>query len=96
MQKSNDVNMKEAIDLMLKKYKLEKRSSESDIMKAWIKAMGSFVASNTEKVEFVKDKAIFYLKSAVMRKEFSMQKEEIIETLNKELGAKILAQVDFK
>ncbi len=81
---------------MLKKYRLEQKATETDILKAWIKSMGAFVAGNTTKVEFVKSRAIIYLKSSVMRKEFSMEKEKIIELLNKELGGNILAEVEFK
>ncbi len=81
---------------MLKKYKLEQKASETDILKAWIKSMGSFVAGNTTKVEFIKKKAVIYLKSSVMRKEFSMEKEKIIENLNKELGENVIAEIEFK
>ena len=96
MQKSNDLSLKEALELMLKKYKLEQKATETDILHAWIKCMGAFVAGNTVKVEFVKNKATVYLKSAVMRKEFSMEKDKIIEMLNTELGGNILADIEFK
>jgi hypothetical protein len=96
MQKSNDLTIKEALGLMLKKYKLEQKAAETDIFKAWIKSMGSFVAGNTTKVELVKSKATIYLKSSVMRKEFSMEKEKIIQLLNEELGENILVDIDFK
>ena len=96
MQKSNDVSLKEALELMLKKYKLEQKATETDIMKAWVKSMGAFVAGNTTKVEFYKSKATIYLKSSVMRNEFSMEKEKVIETLNLELGGSIISEIDFK
>jgi len=96
MQKSNDLSLKEALDLMLKKYKLEQKVSETDILKAWIKSMGAFVAGNTTKVEFYKSKATFFLKSSVMRNEFSMEKEKIIENLNTELGSTIITEVEFR
>lgn len=96
MQKSNDLSLKEALELMLKKYKLEQKVSETDILKAWIKSMGSFVAGNTTKVEFYKAKAVIYLKSSVMRNEFSMEKEKIIENLNTELKANIITEIEFK
>lgn len=96
MQKSNDLSLKEALELMLKKYKLEQKVSETDIMKAWVKSMGSFVAGNTVKVELLKTKAVIYLKSSVMKKEFSMQKQQIIENLNLELKENILTEVEFK
>lgn len=96
MQKSNDLTMKEALELMLKKFKLEKRAAEEDIMKAWVKLMGAFVAGNTMKIELVKSKATIYLKSSVMRNEFSMEKQKLIDMLNEELGANILAEIEFK
>ena len=96
MQKSNDLSLKQAIELMLKKYKLEQKATETDILKAWIKAMGAFVAGNTTKVDFLKTKAIIYLKSAVMKKEFSMEKEKIIAMLNTELGESIITEIEFK
>jgi hypothetical protein len=96
MQKSNDISIKEALDLMLKKYKLEKKVTETDILQAWIKCMGAFVAGNTAKVICIKDKVTIYLKSAVMRKEFSMEKEKLIDMLNEELGSKLINEIDFK
>ena len=96
MQKSNDLSLKQALELMLKKYKLEQKAVETDIFKAWIKCMGSFVAGNTTRVQLAKDKAIIYLKSSVMRKEFSMEKEKILEMLNEEIGGKILVDIEFK
>lgn len=96
MQKSNDLTMKQALELMLKKFKLEKRAAEEDIMKAWVKLMGAFVAGNTMKIELVKSKATIYLKSSVMRNEFSMEKQKLIDMLNEELGANILAEIEFK
>ncbi len=96
MQKSNDLTLKEAMELMLKRYKLEQKVTETDILKAWIKSMGAFVSGNTTKVEFYKSKAVIYLKSSVMRKEFSMEKEKIIEMLNTELGDGLLTEIEFK
>jgi hypothetical protein len=96
MQKSNDLTLKEAMELMLKRYKLEQRVTETDIFKAWIKAMGAFVAGNTNKVEFYQSKAVIYLKSAVMRKEYSMEKERIIEILNEELGGNLITEIEFR
>lgn len=96
MQKSNDLTMKQALELMLKKFKLEKRAAEEDIMKAWVKLMGAFVAGNTVKVELVKSKATIYLKSSVMRNEFSMEKQKLVDMMNEELGANILAEIEFK
>lgn len=96
MQKSNDLTLKEAMELMLKRFKLEQRVAETDILKAWVKSMGAFVAGNTTKVECVKNKATIYLKSSVMRKEFSMEKEKIIDMLNTELGDNILAEIEFR
>ena len=96
MQKSNDLTLKEAMELMLKRYKLEQKVTETDIFKAWIKSMGSFVAGNTTKVEFYKSKAVVYLKSSVMRKEFSMEKEKIIAMLNAELNEGLITEIEFK
>jgi hypothetical protein len=96
MQKSNDLTLKEAMELMLKRYKLEQRVTETDILKSWIKAMGAFVAGNTVKVEFYKSKAVIYLKSAVMRKEYSMEKDKIIEILNEELGGNLITEIEFR
>lgn len=96
MQKSNDLTLKEAMELMLKRYKLEQKVTETDILKAWIKSMGAFVAGNTTKVEFYKSKAVIYLKSSVMRKEFSMEKEKIVDMINAELGDGLLTEIEFK
>jgi hypothetical protein len=96
MQKSNDLTLKEAMELMLKKFKLEQKVTETDILKAWIKLMGAYVAGNTTKVECVKNKATIYLKSAVMRNEFSMEKEKIIDMINDELKQTVINEIEFR
>jgi len=96
VQKSNDISLKEALDLMLKRYKLEKKVTENEIMQAWVKCMGAFVAGNTSKVICMNDKVTIYLKSAVMRNEFSMDKQQVTDMLNQELGNELIKEIEFK
>ena len=94
-KKSNEQNMKEAIDLLMDTYKLKEKYAEVNIVESWSQIMGPTVANLTTEV-YVRQKKLFIrLDSAVLRKELSMAKEKIIEVINEHTGAQTIIDVIF-
>ena len=95
-RKSNDLSMKEALEAMIKSYRLEDKMNHVRIINAWEKVMGPAVAHRTIEIKVI-DKTLFVtLSSASLRQELFMAKEKIISSLNEEVKADVLAEIVFK
>jgi hypothetical protein len=78
-KKGNEYSMKEAIDEMLKTYRLDRKLSEAKLLSGWERIMGP--------VLYVE------VKSAALREELSFGKSKIIEVLNAEAGSELIREV---
>lgn len=95
-RKSNDLSLKEALEAMIKSYRLEDKMNQVKLINAWEKVMGPAVAHRTIEIKII-DKTLFVtLSSASLRQELFMAKEKIISSLNEEVNAKVLEDVVFK
>src|SRR4051812_27154298 len=95
-RKSNDLSMKEALEAMIKSYSLEGKMNHVRVINAWEKTMGAAVANRTIEIKII-DKTLFVtLSSASLRQELFMAKEKIIQSLNDEVGARVLEDIVLK
>lgn len=87
--------IKEAIERLLKVYKLDTKMVELDAVKCWEEMMGSAIAKRTREI-FI-NKKILYLKlnSAPLKEELKMSKTLIITRLNERMGKEIITDVFF-
>lgn len=95
---SNDYNTQSIKDLMqqvLKKNKLEKGMQELDVTEAWKQVMGNGVWTYTSSLKLRNGSLIVYLKSAALREELSYGKEKIILMLNQYLKEEIVKKVQL-
>lgn len=95
---SNDYNTQSIKDLMqqvLKKNKLEKGMQELDVTEAWKQVMGNGVWTYTSSLKLRNGSLIVYLKSAALREELSYGKEKIILMLNQHLKEEIVKKVQL-
>jgi predicted nucleic acid-binding Zn ribbon protein len=92
---SNEMPIKEAIERLLKVYKLDTKMVELDAVKCWEEMMGSAIAKRTREI-FI-NKKILYLKlnSAPLKEELKMSKTLIIARLNERMGKEIITDVFF-
>lgn len=93
---SNELPIKEAIDRLLKAYRLDTKMVELDAVKCWEEMMGSAVAKRTREI-FI-NKQVLYLKmdSAALKEELMMSKSLIIARLNERMGKEIIKDVFIK
>lgn len=96
MRKSNTQKINEVIDEYLKTSGLKQKLQKSRIPNYWEEVMGKVVAKRTKSV-YIKDKTLFVsLNSSVLRNELVMMKQDIINTLNKYVGEKIIDKIVLK
>ena len=95
-RKSNDQTLKEAMEDMLKTYKLDDKLRQFMLIESWGKVMGPSVASRTEEVKFYGKKLFVRLNSASLRQELFQERDKIVKLLNEEAGAVVIEEVVFQ
>lgn len=95
MARSNDISLKEAIERLVKTYKIEGKLNEVKLLNSWEKLMGAMVANRTNEL-FIRDRKLFVLlSSASLREELNMNRKKILQLLNQEAGAEVIDEVVF-
>ncbi|MDD5570574.1 MAG: DUF721 domain-containing protein [Bacteroidales bacterium] len=96
MLSSNEYTLKEAIEKMLREFKIKHKINEIRLRESWERIMGKSVSTRT--IDLRLSNKILYIKleSAALRNELSMSKEKIIKRLNEELGEKAIESVVLK
>lgn len=93
MSKHNEHTLKDAINGLLKAYKLDSKLSEKKLINSWSKVMGSMIDKHTKEI-YIKNKQLFVqVDSAALRNELSLAKEKIVSLLNREAGAEVITEV---
>ena len=96
MSKHNEHSIKEAIEKLLKAYKLDDRLAERRLLNSWEEVMGKMIANHTKDI-FVKHRQLFVtLDSAALRNELSMAKTKIVKMMNDAAGAEVITDVILK
>ncbi|MDP1744336.1 MAG: DUF721 domain-containing protein [Bacteroidota bacterium] len=93
MSKHNEHSLKDAIQLLLKTYKLDDRLAERRLIGSWESVMGSMIAKHTTDI-YIKHQQLFVtLDSAALRNELSLAKSKIVKMLNDEVGKSVINEV---
>lgn len=93
MSKYNEYSIKEAIEELLKAYKLDTRLAERRLIQSWEEVMGKMIANHTKDL-YIKNKQLFIqLDSAALRNELVMAREKIINMMNEAAGARVIEEV---
>lgn len=96
MSKHNEHTLKEAIDQLLKAYKLDGKLAERRLIASWEKVMGTMIARHTKDL-YIKQKQLFVtLDSAALRNELLLAKTKIVKMLNEEAGSEVITEVVLK
>lgn len=94
-KKTNDKSLKEAIDQMLKVYKLRRRFDETSLLMAWPEIMGKSVANRTKDL-FIRERKLFVrIESAVIKNEMALMRSNIIDRMNEHIGSKVIDEIIF-
>lgn len=95
MSRTNDKTLKEAMEQMLKVYRLKGKYDETFAIASWEEVVGKAVASRTKEI-FIRDKKLFVrLESSVVKNELKMMRTKIIGNLNEKAGAEVIQEIIF-
>ncbi len=95
MGRTNDKSLKEAIEQMLKVYKLKRKFNETALVLAWPEMMGKAVANRTKDI-FIREKKLFVrIESAVIKNEMVMMRSIIIDKMNERAGDRVIEEIIF-
>ena len=90
---NNQRTIKQAIDELLRTYRIDGKMAELKLIGSWEKIMGVMIAKHTTDI-FIRNKHLFVkLDSAALRQELSFSKERIVKMLNDAAGGQIIEQV---
>lgn len=95
-RRSNDQTIKEAVDSMLKAYRLDGKLQQLKLIDSWEKLMGPTVAHRTVEIKIYGKKLFVILNSASLRQELFQEREKIIKLLNEEAGAAVIEEIVFQ
>ena len=95
-RKSNDQTLKEAVDSMLKAYRLDDKMRQVKLIDSWDKIMGPTVANRTVEIKIFDKKLFVKLNSASLRQELFQEREKIKKLLNDEAEAIVIDEIVFQ
>jgi len=90
MSKYNQSSIKEAIQDLLKTYRLDGKLNEVKLLNSWEKVMGKMIANHTKDIYISKKKLFIKVDSAALRQELAYAKEKIVNMLNEEVGMEVI------
>lgn len=96
MRKRNTESIRDVIEQFLKQKKLDKPLFEKKIVDAWPKVLGHSILNYTSEI-YVRNKKLYVtLTSAVLRHDLFLSRDNIVESLNKEVGIEVIDEVVFR
>ncbi|HEY1038206.1 MAG TPA: DUF721 domain-containing protein [Bacteroidia bacterium] len=96
MRKSNQQSIGEVLAEFLKQNRLDKRLHHADIIGKWEEIVGSLFAKHTKNIYFMGTKLILEIDSSSLRNELLMQRNAIIEKINKLAGEQLVTEIVLK
>ncbi|HKK40046.1 MAG TPA: DUF721 domain-containing protein [Cryomorphaceae bacterium] len=91
----NEEELGGVIHRLLKAYGLEEGYYTAAVTTYWEKMMGPAVARHTGKIKIEKGILKVQITSAALRQELSYGKKNIIQALNKEIGQRLIKEVEI-
>ncbi|HEY6162348.1 MAG TPA: DUF721 domain-containing protein [Bacteroidia bacterium] len=96
MKDHNQKSIKEAIDALLKTYKLKEGLNEARLKNSWEKLVGPLIANHTTDIRIHKKVLYITLDSAALRQELLYGKEKLVALLNESAGEKMVDDIVLK
>ncbi|MCK6694160.1 MAG: DUF721 domain-containing protein [Thermoanaerobaculia bacterium] len=93
MKKKNDLSLQEAMQDMLREYKLTPQLNETRVKMLWEKLMGKTISTYTSNIQVRKNVLYLTILSAPLKHELSFGKEKIKTLLNEEMGEEYIKEV---
>ncbi|MCJ0741324.1 DUF721 domain-containing protein [Pedobacter montanisoli] len=95
MRKPNDITLKEAIEKMLKHYRIKGKFDETGVVALWPEIMGTAVSNRTTQIYVHQHKLFVRIESSVIKNELLMVRSAIIHKINERIGAQVISEIVF-
>ena len=93
MRYSNEKTLGEAIREMLENYHLEDKLVEADLIAVWGELVGPMIHRHTKELRIHKGKLYVKIDSPAVKNELLYLRSQIVETLNKHAGKKVIEEI---
>jgi hypothetical protein len=92
-RKSTATPLKEAIEEVLKLYRLDDKMHEAKVIQAWEKVVGAMIVKHTERLN-IRDRILFVkVNSSAVRNELLYVRKKILISLNREAGGNVIDDI---
>jgi predicted nucleic acid-binding Zn ribbon protein len=96
MRKRNTESLREIIGQVLKNNHLDKKLNDKHLLDAWPKILGENIKQYTTELQ-IKNRVLYVtLSSSVLRHDLFLSREEIKNSLNREVGAEVIKEIIFR
>jgi predicted nucleic acid-binding Zn ribbon protein len=96
MRKKNTELLSDVIKQVLKQHHLDKPLYEKRLIDAWPIVLGENIMKYTSDLS-IKNRVLFVsLSSSVLRHDLFISKEEILKSLNKQVGVDVIVDIVFR
>jgi len=96
MRKRNTESLREIIGQVLKNNHLDKKLNDKHLIDAWPKILGENIKQYTTEIS-IKNRVLYVsLSSSVLRHDLFLSREEIKNSLNREVGAEVIKEIIFR
>lgn len=96
MRKKNTESLSEVIRQVLKNNHLDKKLNDKHLLDAWPKILGENIKQYTTDL-IIKNSVLYVtLSSSVLRHDLFLSREEIKNSLNREVGAEVIKEIIFR
>ncbi len=95
MKDHNLLSIKDVIDKMIKRNKLEQGLDQIEIKQAWREVMGEGTWTYTKSITLKNNNLTISLLSSTLREEYTYRTEEIITMLNAYLKKQLVKKIRF-
>ena len=96
MRKRNTEQLKDVLQQVLRQSKLDKPLLEKRLIDAWPKVLGENISKYTSNIS-IKNRVLYVvLTSSVLRHDLFLSKEQIIKSLNAQVGKDVIKDIMFR
>lgn len=93
MRRNRTITLKEALEELIKEYRLAPKLKEASVINIWESVTGRAIASRTKKI-YIRDGVLhIYLSSAVVKNELMMLRESLRQQINTRAGEEVVTQI---
>ncbi|MDR4988844.1 MAG: DUF721 domain-containing protein [Bacteroidales bacterium] len=96
MPAGNEKSLGEIIREVIHHHGLENKLTEKRIFSSWESIMGQPIAKYTVRLSYKDGRLTVNLSSPALRNELSLAKQKIIDMINKEMGEKLVSDIQFR